>query len=348
MKSSSTVIEEFFKNQYSVNQRYAMLNALALGSRDMASSPIPSSEAATQSNRSFFPSKKLSPVLHRKYITAGDCGFTEVQHMLDIIRCKAIDGDNETNSANVPGLVRQRQLRIRRPAKVSEVTSANITITPHIHTTKTTFTEVAAEFFIAPLVNRFWQFLRDEQAREERTAYRRTLHRYHGAGTGLILNAIVLSRFLTTLAILVYTSRNAPEWLAVVAPDALELAVTIGTRPVARRGRDGEDEDTFSSGQADGTKGKEASVLTAALDLALVVLDGCLDLDGGHSLSLDHTILLMGAGEWAGRVFTQLEQGSLMEGAGATEGVKLGRAASGVLLKVDEMTSKWGRSMVVR
>jgi len=62
-----------------------------------------------------------------------------------------------------------------------------------------TFTEVAVEYFIYPLLNRFWLFFRDEQTREERTAQYDLLHRYRGAGTGLILNAVVLSHFLSTL-----------------------------------------------------------------------------------------------------------------------------------------------------
>ena len=218
------------------------------------------------------------------------------------------------------------------------------------HPKLTTFTDVAAEFFICPLINRFWLFLRDEQAREDRTAHQPLLHRYRGAGTGLVLSALVLGRMLETLAVLVYAARNAREWLAVIAPDALELAVTLGTRPVSR----GEGVDEGADLDQDGKSGvpgetkisKEAALLTAALELALIVLDGCLDLDGGRSLSLEHTALLVGAGEWANKVFGSLEEGAKVLGGGGAQEARLRRGAAAVLLKADELTSRWRRSMV--
>jgi hypothetical protein len=93
-------------------------------------------------------------------------------------------------------------------------------------------------------MNRFWLFLRDEQTREERTAHRDILHQYRGAGTGLILSSLVLSHLLATLGVLVHASQNAPAWLAVVAPDALELAVTLGTRSISRGGEDEDEEES--------------------------------------------------------------------------------------------------------
>jgi telomere length regulation protein len=207
---------------------------------------------------------------------------------------------------------------------------------------KTTFTDVAAEFFIAPLVNRFWLFLRNEQTREARTAHQEPLYRYKGAGTGLIFNPMVLTHFLRTLAVLVHAAQNAPQWLAIVAPDALELAVTLGAKP----GSQVEDDEDISERQANNGNRQEASVLSTALELILVVLDGCLELDGGRSLGLEHTALLLGAGEWAGNVFSRLEKGRRVEGGGGAQEVKLKRAAAGVLLKVDELTSRWRRSMV--
>jgi telomere length regulation protein len=340
---SSAVIEEFFKNQYSVNQRYAMLNALALGARELASLPISLSTVTSQRDRPLFPSKLLPPNLHQKYITAGDRG-SEMHYIVDTIRNYAIDQGGDTRSSGDSRIIRERRLRISVPAKVTEVNPINTTTTSLTRPARTTFIEVAAAYFVAPFIDNFWLFLRDEQAREERTAHRHA-YRYHGAGTGLVLNAIVLSRFLTTLAILVDACRNATEWLALVAPDALELAVTLGTKPISQD--DGDDEADDDIMNQTNHEHKEASVLTAALDVALIVLDGCLELDSGRSLSLDHTSLLMGAGEWAGLILSQLEKGLLVKGGGAEEEIKLKRTAAGVLLKVDEVTSKWRRSMVV-
>ncbi|EGN95974.1 hypothetical protein SERLA73DRAFT_170414 [Serpula lacrymans var. lacrymans S7.3] len=342
--AAPSIIEEFFKNQYSTEQRYVMLNALALGARELASLPIFSSALQPVSNsRTAFPSKVLPPALHERYIAAASQGGGVVQQMLDGITRKAMDRGSEGVADKVPQLVRERQLRIRKPAKVTEVMpNAPAPLIPN-PPQDTTFTEVAAEFFIVPFINRFWLFLRDEQAREERTALRETLHQYRGAGTGLILNPVVLAHFLSTLAILVHAAQNASQWLAIVAPEALELAVTLGTRPLSRI--DEEVGDHAGETQND-AKAKEASVLTAALELALIVLDGCLELDGGRSMGLEHTALLFGTEEWAGKVFSHLEKGVLVEGGGGAHEIKLKRAAAGVLLKVEELSSKWRRSMV--
>ncbi|OBZ75699.1 DNA replication checkpoint protein tel2 [Grifola frondosa] len=326
-KAAPTIIEQFFSNQYSTNQRFAMLNALALGARELASLPLPTTSTRPQisAERITFPSKRLPSALHKKYLTAGDQlnANNPVQLMLEDISREAIDKGKEATADKVPEFVRERQLRIRQPPKVTEVTPAGKSRLSgqQVAPRRTTFTEVAAECFICPLINRFWLFLRDEQTREARTAHQPALHRYRGAGTGLVLGAMVLARFLATLAVLVHAARNASVWLAVIAPDALELAVTLGTRPVSQS--EGEDEDADESGgggatSGEGGKGKEAAVLTAALELALVVLDGCLELDGGRSLCLEHTTLLLGAGEWAGEVFGRLEKGTrVLGGAGS-------------------------------
>ncbi|KAJ7694168.1 telomere length regulation protein-domain-containing protein [Mycena rosella] len=327
------IIEEFFKNQYSTDQRYAMLNALALGARELASLSVPPS--SVPQSRIAFPSKTLHTHLHRMYLE-DNIQEGVLPQILDDISREALNRDAETNVDKVPELVRERRLRVQKPPGVTEVERHR---TFHVPLKQNmTFNEVAAQYFTAPLINRFWLFFRDEQTREERTAHQDGRQRYQGAGTGLILNPIVLSHFLATLAILVHASKNAPEWLAVIGPDALELAITVGTKPVSTMEAD--DEEIL------GSKSKEASVLSTALELALVVLDGCLELDGGRALGLDHTALLLGVGEWATAVFSRLEKGAKMEGGGGVQEVKLKRAAAGVLLKVDSLTSRWRRSMI--
>jgi len=107
------------------------------------------------------------------------------------------------------------------------------------------------------------------------------------------------------------------------------------------------DEDVGDGGGGEGQRqSKEASVLTSALELALVVLDGALEIDGGRILSLEHTTLIFGLGEWAGKVFANLEKGIKIQGGGGMHEARLSRTTAGVLLKVDEMTSKWRRSML--
>ncbi|KAL5494565.1 TEL2 [Sanghuangporus weigelae] len=318
-KAAPAIIDQFFKNQYSTDQRFVMLNALALGARELASLPVP--PLIVTSERTAFPSKQLPPALHIAY---GEGNDGQVQRMLEDISQKAIEsGKNAAEAKTVP-IVRERQLRIKQPIRIAEVSPG----APYIPK-ESTFSELAAEYFIGPLVGKFWLFLRDEQEREGRTAHQKTA--YRGTGTGLILSPMVLAHFLGTVAVLMHAARHALAFLAVLAPDTLELAVTLGTRPMS-----GAEED----------KEREAAVLTAALELAVVVLDGCLELDGGRSLCLEHSALLLGSGEWAGEVLSALERGVRVPGEGGVHEMKLRRAAAGVVLKVDELTSRWRQSMI--
>ena len=249
--------------------------------------------------------------------------------------------NNEQSDTNqFPEIIRERRLRLQKPRGISEVIPSHPLLKP-LHTPTTKFIDVAAEFFIMPFINRFWIFLRDEQTREERTAHNECRGRYYGAGTGLILNPLVLSHVLRTLGILVNASQNAPEWLAIIGPESLELAITIGTRPISLMASSDDRED----GEEEG-KGNDASVLTSALELALVVLNGSLEIDGGKVLSLEHTTLILGVSEWATKIFSSLEKGMKVRGGGGLHELKLSRAAAGVLLKSDELRSKWGRSML--
>ncbi|EAU88142.1 telomeric DNA binding protein [Coprinopsis cinerea okayama7 len=337
-QAAPSLIEEFFKNQYSADQRYVALNALAMGARELASLPIPESTAPAA--RVEFPSKMLPPSMHRRYIAASQADRELVPLLMDTISRSAIEQQRQSDAANrEPTIVREKALRIKKAAPISEATKRDrlgLAISPP---KKTTFTQVAAEFFIAPLVNRFWLFLREEQTREQRTAHLEGRSKYRGAGTGLILNPLILSHFLRTLGILVNASQNAPEWLAIIAPDTLELAVSLGTRPIsASETEDDEEEGTKEE--------KEASVISSALELSLVILDGCLIVDDGRTLGLEHTTLLLGVQEWAGKIFESLEQGLKISGGGGMQEARIRSTTAGVLLKVDEIISRWKRSML--
>lgn len=306
-----------------------MLNAMALGARELASLPVPASLVDAQ--KIAFPSKQLPQPLHRKLISyEKDHQGSQVQRMLDDISQAAIESGKNAAEEKVPEIVRSRQLRIKKPTQVTEVIQkkAQTTFEPKVDGSFS-FAELAAEYFLGPLIGKFWLFLRDEQAREERSAYR--TYAYHAAGTGLILSPLVLAHFLGTVGVLMHAARHSLAYLSVLAPDALELAVTLGTRPMS---------------SAPEEKEKEAAVLTASLELALIVLDGCLDLDGGRSLGLDHPSLLVSTGEWAGHVLEALESGVRVQGGGGSQELRLRRSAAGVVLKVDELSSKWRQSMI--
>lgn len=312
-----------------------MLNALALGSRELASLPIP--ESSVQGERIAFPSKLLPEAKHQQYI-AGQDPASALPLIMGSISDAALrkSGTQLTNSS--PAITRERRLRMNRPTQIREVGKSDPTKVP----AGTSFNDVAAEFFILPIINRLWLFMRDEQTREDRTAHLEGRSRYQSAGTGLILNPLVLSHLLATLGIIVHASQHAPEWSAIIGPEALEVAVTLGTKPISLMELDSHK----TAGDEERLAGKDASVLTSALELALVVLDAYQELDGGRVLSLEHTVLLRGTAEWATGVFDQMEKGVKVNGGGGAREVSLRRAVAGVLLQVEEISNKWQRSMV--
>ena len=94
-------------NQYSAEQRYAMLNALALGARELASLPVPG--PTTEAKRIAFPSRRLPAPLHQRYITSADEQVANpVQGLLEGITQKAIESGRAAAEEKVPEIMRER------------------------------------------------------------------------------------------------------------------------------------------------------------------------------------------------------------------------------------------------
>lgn len=339
--SYRTIIEQFFTNQYSVTHRHSMLNALALGARELADLPVhPQPEAR-------FPSKLLPSGVHELYIEERDL-IARSEQLLEGISRKAIDKGREKTEDRIPEFTRERQLTVKLGSKRTGIAEINndpkpddhlhylIPRKPTISVKRESFSTLAAEYFIGPLINRFWQYLNDQMTREARTS-----GGYRGAGAGLILNPLILTHLVTVLAILMDAGRFSPAYLDVLGPGALELSITLGTRNISAT-------EGASSDLANGSQGtKEASVLRACLQLALTVLDASLDLDGGRALAFDHMMLLLGIGEWSESVFKAMEAGAKVIGGGGREEDRLLRSAAGLVLKVEEIRSKWRGRMTV-
>lgn len=318
-----TIIEQFFTNQYSTSQRFVMLNSLALGARELAALPVPPSTVGEE--RVSFPSRRLLPRRHKKY--SGD-GSQQLQALSSGIVQSAIKGGRRAaeNARQEP--VRERQLRVqpRTVHSISDVMSSTGKV-------ETSFKDVAAEYFVIPLINSFWLHLREDQTRESR-AFHST--GYRGSGTGLILDPVTLAQFLRTLAILMHAAHNSPAYLAVLAPEALEVAIALGTR--LSRG---------PSESTDHESNNQVFILVTALELAVIVLDACLEIDSGRSLGLERAALVIGLREWAEAALTAIEKGLRLSGGGGDVEVRLRRAAAGILVKINMLTSQWGRSMIM-
>lgn len=255
----------------------------------------------------------------------------------------------------VPELAREKRLRVdpSRTTKVAEVGSLAdhqmaVSSSPTSQPPVIPFKEVAAEYFIMPLVNRFWQHFQDSAVRESRAVS--TGDRYRGAGTGMVLSPIALEKLLMTLSLLLHAARFSPVFLSVLAPEALELGVTIGSRHSPSPSNDPY-LSTDAAGGKDGDEGSklEAQVLAASLELALVALDTSVELDKGRTLAMDKPELVLAVGEWATGVFeVENKGGQVSAGQGGMREGRVKATAAGVVVKIAEIGDKWvavGRMM---
>lgn len=315
--------EQYFSPSYSLGQKSVMLTALAMGARELAGLPVP--EMRTN-RRIDFPTKTLPPALHAKYVSEADtAGQLEdaVSGMRNLLLSKGAAKGEE-----VPEIARERQLRVgaKRLKTNGPVVPARGEAGGH-HSDPPApvipYASVAGEFFILPLVNRFWDFFSDASVRESRALA--SGGRYRGAGTGMVLSPLALEKFLLTLALLTHAARFAPTFLGVLVPAVLELGVTIGARHP----------------QLDDSESGEAQVVGAALELALSVLDAAGDTDSGRSLARDSPELVLATGQWASGVFEAEGGGARAAGGGGREG-RVRAAAAGVVVKVAEIGEKWG------
>ena len=109
--------------------------------------------------------------------------------------------------------------------------------------------------------------------------------------------------------------------------------MTIGSRHLS-------EPDVFDGSERES---RDASVVGAALEIALVVLDASFELDSGRTLATGKSTILLGTGEWANAVFSSEESGELTSGQGGMREGRVRAAAAGVVVKVAEIGEKWGR-----
>lgn len=346
--------EQYFSQSYSLLQKGVMLTALAMGARELAGLPAP--EATTK--KIDFPTKTLPPHLHERYATPADTpqrqGQGQLEGAIAGMRNLLLSKGAQAGDAH-PDIRREKRLTVgptkrRRVAEEGTVAARDMaglqapaqTQSQSQQTPVVPYARVAAEYFVLPLVNRFWAYFRDASARA------RTLgDRYRGAGTGMVLSAGALEKFLLTLALLTHAARHAPSFLTVLAPSVLELAVTVGARhrPQANQigaGGAGDDAGVDKEGGGDGGSGGDAQVVGAALELALAALDASVDLDAGRALALDHAELVLATGEWAHATFEREQQGLRHAGHGGSREGRVRADAAGVVVKIAEIGEKWG------
>jgi len=308
---------------YSISQLHTFLTSLALAARELANLPIPSpSAAARQPPQTLFPSKQLPPALHRRLL--GSRPTDQLQVLTADLTNLALSDARVDAETTLPGAAREKLLSVRRFNSKSSALSK-----PTNEPSTPTYTSICAEFFILPLLNRFWLFLRDTATS---SLYSRPSPSSKGSYAGgvapsTILQPLLLSKYLATLSILLHPARHAPTFLAVLVPETLALVVSL--RPPASSNQVQKTED--DPGAAD-----EDLVLSAEMELILLLLSFSHSLDAGHTLTQSSVELLSEIQSWAEEVFETEETKS----GGAAVG-RAGRAAAGVLLRLEEILGRW-------
>ncbi|KAK4051053.1 telomere binding protein [Microbotryomycetes sp. JL201] len=307
------IIEQYFHNNYSITQRNTMLSALALGARELAGLPMPLSitNALTGEAESAFPSKQLPDAMHRKLLGAN--GIDVIDRLSTDLTNVALSNARSEAETTLPEAAREKVIRVRRfgTAKSPEHKRTHGRIT---------YLAVATEYFIMPLVNRFWLYVKDATATSS-AGNPYTTGRINSVPT--LLEPIVLSKFFSTVAVLVHASRHAPTFTTVTVPTVLSLLIMLKPSRVD---------------EADDV------VQTSQMELLLTVFEAVSELDHGDSLvnsvhgdgqvGID---LVMQIKEWAEQVFELDERRNV----GSNALGRSGRASAGLLLRVDEVLQRW-------
>ncbi|GAA5892867.1 Tel2p [Sporobolomyces salmoneus] len=322
------VIEQYFMPTYSISQLHTFLTSLALAARELAQLPIPSVSSPTgtvKPQQPLFPSKQLPPAFHRRLL--GSQPEDQLQILAADLTNLALSGAREDAETTLPGAAREKLLSVRKFNNKSSSLSKSSTNQP----TTPTYTTLCAECFILPLLNRFWVYLRDTATS---TLYTRPSSSSKGSYAGgpsssPILQPLLLSKYLTTVSILLHAARHAPTFLAVLAPEALALVVSL--RPPTSS-----TPSTTITNEEDPGIVDQDLVLSAEMELILLLLSSSHSLDGGQTLTRSSFELLSEVQSWAEEVFEMEENKS----GGAAVG-RSGRAAAGVLLRLEEILGRW-------
>lgn len=285
-----------------------MLASLALGARELAGLPAPPpGTGAGPPIKDPFPSQRLPGKLHDRFIANKNetsCIGKELELLTEDITNLALARTRNSAEGSMPEAMKEKLLTVRSTRQ--KVTSnTNNSRKPIEDAAFPAYNDLAVNTFIMPLLNRFWLYLRDVSTSPQ--DFRMGAFKGGSAGLVTLLEPMLLSKFLSTITILVESARNSPHFLAVLAPETLELVLAI-------RGLNSED----------------PTVQTSMLQLALVVLDGSTSIDAGRLLAREHSKALWQLKDWAEEVWSK------HEGDVGAEG----RAAAGVLLRFDSVVQK--------
>lgn len=292
-----TIIEQYYTPHYSVDQRFAMLTALALSARELSNLELPAAVGAGGT----FPSKQLPPALHAKLVEfeAGPFANSSLDGLAQDLASSALQNIRQESSAQYgpTDAERQENLLSVQSTKVQAQTRSSSALSKKKKQATSSaqshrYAQLAEGSFIMPLVNRMWV----------------TLHHAVNTNDSLFL-PLLLGRYFATLSVLVHAASHAPA-LRRMLPEVLGLTLAL-------RGVSDEDD-----------------VVASQMELVVICLQAASDGSVERLLmrDMDTRELVFRAKTWAESVWRQ-EEG---KGTGTNMG-RLGRNAAGVLLRCDSL-----------
>lgn len=289
------MIEQYYTPHYSVDQRFTILTSLAFGARELAG--LSGLSPSTVSSSSF-PSKELPPALHAKLVEFEAGPFTKggVDGLGSQVASSAL-GSIRDNAAQADGPTEEerRETMLSTRAPPQKRVSSKLTRPTQVTQSENKYGALAEGCFVMPLVNRMWLSL------------------HHGAGSSdLLLLPLLLSRFFSTLSILVHAASSAFS-LQRIVPEVLGLALAL-------------------KGASD-----EEEVVAAQMEVLVVCLQAA-SIDSGSTEKMlmresDTRGMVFACRDWAEAIWTAVE--------GQAEVGRLGRNAAGVLLRVEQMSAMY-------
>ncbi|QSL64732.1 hypothetical protein MERGE_002034 [Pneumocystis wakefieldiae] len=166
---TSYFIEQYFTGDISIQQRYMILSALALGAREIS--------GIDSSKKKMFPSKVLASKFHQQYISPVDIIVKEM-NMLSV-------NHNTLNFTKIDSLNSISPLKVRRFSKKTEI------IKNKQLPKENPLAAIAGKCFIFPMIGYWWVYTKD--------AYNDHFH----------YEPLLLSQFLKTIAIIFQASYPA-------------------------------------------------------------------------------------------------------------------------------------------
>jgi telomere length regulation protein len=280
---SSAVIEQYFIGQYSISQRYTILSSLALAARELAVLPVPPPLPATPSQPiapatiDLFPSKRLPPNLHRRFIGSNAVepkGAETIDAMTSSLTDASLSDARSTAEESIPEAARESllSLRSKRPASRSLAKPAPA---------KANFSALSSAFFLSPLINYFWSSLQSSSLSPS-------------ASSLALLHPIVLSKYLNTLTILLHASVLSLDLHRSSIPSTLELLFSLRSP----------------------SDSSDPVLTTASMELLLQIVQLSMAHDSGRELMRDENGWVGQVREWAAEVFEET-QGEGRGGRGA-------------------------------